>query len=64
MHSFVSSKVAWYLMGEVWNAVLLEVALLSGRKVIVNKSITLNLVVEKCYIHTAMLYPTKSHYTG
>ena len=44
-HSFVSSKVAQYLMGEVQNEEQLEVTLPTGRKVIMNKVIMLDLVI-------------------
>ena len=46
IRSFVNLKVAYYLMGEVWNEEQLEVRLPTGRKAIMNNYITLNLVID------------------
>ena len=43
--SFLSSQVAYYLMGEVQNKEQLEVTLPTSRKVIMNKVIMLDLVI-------------------
>ena len=45
-YSFVSSQVAFYLTGEVQNKEQLEVTLPSGSKIIMNKVIILDLVIE------------------
>ena len=44
--SFISLQVAQYLTGEVQNEERLEVTLPTGRKVITNKFITLDLVIK------------------
>ena len=45
-YSFVSSQVAFYLTGEVQNKEQLEVTLPSGSKIIMNRVIILDLVIE------------------